>query len=355
MMNIKQYEKTASDFDALSKATKHNESKAGDELEIMLNKSAMTPEKVANFEQQEFIYPKTIPKGSSTVIVGDSGVGKTTILLEMARHEAKNGFEVEYFDFDSNEADIKKYTLFATESGFRYHTQIEIPDPDKYIDSLVGYFKTVDCSNRVYIFDTLRMFTDDLEPKKLSRFFKHVRTMIQFRGPIVIAHHTNKRPEDNGSDIFAGLSLIRTNCDNLIYLQSQQQPDGTLLVSSMTDPPRAKRRANLENCSWTIGVDRNVTLNAEHIPILNAVIPIIDEEHIKVIQEILKIEGETIEGKLIAKARSNDVSITRRGGLRILKTYKSKWSIKNGKGSSKIYYLDDLTKKGDDIDVKKYF
>lgn len=310
------------------------------DLDSRLNKWALTKSDVDGIEDSEMIYPNTIAKSKHTIIVADSGGGKTTIFLSVAKYLASQGLEVSYFDFDSAQDDMKKYALFAEEHGFKYITETKTNlEGHMLVPELLEMVKEVPqetASNQVFFFDTMRMFTLDLDQKQTTKFLLGVRKLTQYGVTCTTLHHNNKRPEMDGSGMFAGLNNIKTNCDNLIYLSAQFHDDGSMTVSSNTNPPQAKRRSDTKNMSWRIK-DRIATPLEEFVPI--ASIPDDDQSIILKIKDLLIKHGELNESHLQKLVQQEKIT-GRRVLKRILTMYRGKeFDYRQGDKNAHLYSI----------------
>jgi len=294
------------------------------DLDTQLSEWTLTKDDVAEIEDSIMIYPNTIAKSKHTIIVADTGAGKTTIFLMIASYLSKRGYEVAYFDYDSSQDDMKRYALFAEENGFQYVTENKTNvEGHLLVPKLLEMVKDVspeNASNKVFIFDTMRMFTQDLEHRSTTNYLSGIRKLTQYGVTCSTMHHNNKRPEIDGSGMFAGLNNIKTNCDNLIYLSAEFHNDGSMTISSETDPPKAKRRSNTKNMSWQIK-DRVASPLEEFVPI--ATIGEDEKTVILKIKNVLMKHGELNESKLLELIHKECIT-SRRISKRILMNYRDK-------------------------------
>ena len=310
------------------------------DLDSQLSEWALTRDDVSEIEDSIMIYPNTIAKSKHTIIVADTGAGKTTIFLMIASYLAKEGLEVSYFDYDTPQDDMKRYALLAVENGFQYISEIKTNiDGHMLVTKLLEMVKQAspdNASNKVFIFDTMRTFTNDIDPKNTTNFLLGIRKLTQYGVTCVTLHHNNKRREDDGSDMFAGLNNIKTNCDNLIYLRAEFHDDGSMTVSSETNPPKAKRRANTKNMSWRIK-DKVATLLDNFVPI--ATIGNDEKAAISKIKDVLIRNGELNESKLLEFIYEEGIT-SRRIAKRILMNYREKeFQFRVGSKNAHLYSI----------------
>jgi energy-coupling factor transporter ATP-binding protein EcfA2 len=317
-----------------------NQNESSCDLDTQLREWTLTKEDVADIEDSVMIYPNTIAKSKHTIVVADTGAGKTTIFLMIAAYLQKQGFEVSYFDYDSPQDDMKQYALYAEENSFQYITENKTNvEGHLLIPKLLEMVKKVspeNASNKVFIFDTMRTFTNDIEPKFTTNFLLGVRKLTQFGVTSISLHHNNKRPELDGSGMFAGLNNVKTNCDNLIYLTAEFHDNGSITVSSETNPPKAKRRSNTKNMSWQIK-DRVAVALEEFVPILT--IHESDKLAISKIKETLLKHGELNESRIQELIKEEKI-VSRRDVKRILMTYRGKeFQYRVGDKNANLYSI----------------
>lgn len=310
------------------------------DLDTQLSKWTLTKDDVAEIEDSIMIYPNTIAKSKHTIVVADTGAGKTTIFLMIASYLAKEGLEVSYFDYDTPQDDMKRYALLAVENDFQYISENKTNvDGHLLIRKLLDMVKHVspdNASNKVFIFDTMRTFTNDIDPKYTTNFLLGIRKLTQYGVTCITLHHNNKRPESDGTDMFAGLNNIKTNCDNLIYLRAKFHEDGSMTVSSETNPPKAKRRSNTKNMSWQIK-DRVALPLEEFVPI--ATIGEDEKAVILKIKNVLMKHGELNESKLLELIYKECIT-SRRISKRILMNYRDKeFQFRVGSKNAHLYSI----------------
>jgi len=317
-----------------------NQSQSLCDLVTQLSEWTLTKEDVTNIEDSEMIYPNTIAKSKHTIVVADSGGGKTTIFLSVAAYLASQGFEVSYFDFDSAQDDMKKYALFAEEHGFKYITETKTNlEGHMLFPELLEMVKEVpqeNASNQVFFFDTMRMFTLDLDQKQTTKFLLGVRKLTQYGVTCTTLHHNNKRPEMDGSGMFAGLNNVKTNCDNLIYLSAQFHDDGSMTVSSNTNPPQAKRRSDTKNMSWRIK-DRIATPLEDFVPITS--IQDDDQSIILKIKDLLIKHGELNESHLQKLVQQENITGRRHLKRILTKCRDTEFHYRKGDKNAHLYSI----------------
>jgi hypothetical protein len=79
----------------------------------------------------------------------------------------------------------------------------------------------------------------------------------------ILLAHTNKYRNADGKFQYEGTGDLESDVDELIYFEPQENPDGTLTVSTRCE----KRRAEMTPMTWDIHRDRTVTQRSEYIDV----------------------------------------------------------------------------------------
>jgi len=322
------YEKSANKF---MSETEHHRQLSMSQLR---EKMAMTAERAKRIESAEFIYEKLIPKGLITVIAAPPNGGKTTIAMHIAAVIAAKHFQVFYIDFDSSGIHIGEYFKMTHPANIEYWTEIGSDlDAQALLAQLVHASKNeTDQSDCVYIFDTLKKFTNLMNKAKVAEFMGKVRSLTRNGATVLLLAHTNKRPEVDGSYLFEGVGDVKNDCDNLFYLLPTKNDDGSLTVTvDLGDS--SKKKALLEPCTFIIQPDRTVNLSEQYADPESVRSYEHDKSDIETILNIL--QGGTInESMLIDFAQQQGIS--RRQCRRILRSY-NYWSITKGDKNATLY------------------
>ena len=303
-------------------------------MQVLREKMAMTAERAKRIESAEFIYEKIITKGLITVIAAPPNGGKTTIAMHMATVMAANGFQVFYIDYDSSGIHIGEYFKLTHHANIEYWTEIDSDlDAQSLVNQLVEASKNEgnqpDC---VYIFDTLKKFTNLMNKAKVAEFMSKMRSLTRNGATVILLAHTNKRPEMDGCYLFEGVGDVKNDCDNLFYFLPMKNDDGSITVTvDLGDS--SKKKALLEPCTFVIQPNRTVNLAEEYANPES----IRSYEHDKNdIEAIIAILGDKTfnEGTLLEVAHQQGIS--RRNCRRILRSY-SYWSATKGEKNATLY------------------
>jgi hypothetical protein len=122
------------------------------------------------------------------------------------------------------------------------------------------------CEDVVIIIDTLKKFLDVINKQQSKKFYKMLRAISVKGATICLLGHTNKYAGEDGKQIFEGTADLRNDLDELIYLDSCENPNQkTLEVTTRPD----KVRAEFEPKSFIITLpERVVTECASAINLL---------------------------------------------------------------------------------------
>lgn len=301
-------------------------------------KMAMTTEKVKKIESAELLYEKIIAKGLVTVIAAPPNGGKTTISMHIAKVLAAKGFQVIYIDYDSAGIHVREYFEYAKASNFEYWAELDSDtDAEQLVNYLVGASKNEsNQSECIYIFDTLKKFTNLMTKSKVAEFMSKMRTLTRHGATVILLAHTNKRPESNGSYLFEGVGDVKNDCDNLFYLIPIKNHDGSTTVT-VDFENGGKKKALLEPCTFVIQSDRTVNLANDYAQPEDLKNYELDKDDIETIIGILS-NGELNESTLVELCQQQGIS--RRNGRRILRSYKC-WNVRKGDKNATLYSLSE--------------
>jgi len=216
----------------------------------------MTEDEVAAIQDPQWIIPNLVPQAHLVTIAAPPGAGKTTIVFHLCKSLADK-LQVVYVHADTNPSDAKDYFYQAKQAGIRYLTpdmKIGLSMSD-VVERLEGLAKgDMDLNGQVWIFDTLKKMVDVIQKKSLKDFLQTMRKLSSRGMTIVLLAHTNKHKDQEGQTLFEGTGDLKSDSDELIYLEAKDEGDGTLLVSTRLD----KVRADIEPISFSIDKERNV-------------------------------------------------------------------------------------------------
>ncbi|MDC0067656.1 bifunctional DNA primase/polymerase [Gammaproteobacteria bacterium] len=230
-----------------------------------LNEFKMTEQEVQAISDPAWVIPDFIHSGHVIAIAAEPGAGKTTILFHLCKSLTRS-FEVVYVHADTNPTDAKDYWMQAEIEGITYLTPdmkvgLSMEDVVRRLQSLSQ--SDADLNNQVWVFDTLKKMTDVIQKKNLKDLLQTMRKLSNRGMTIVLLCHTNKHRDADGNRIFEGTGDLKSDVDELIYLDPLKQPDGKLVVSTRPD----KVRADIRPLTFEVDAQRQVTQRDEFIDV----------------------------------------------------------------------------------------
>ena len=218
----------------------------------------VTTEMVQKIEGAQFAWKEFIPQGQMIVICAQANAGKTTLMTHIAGELSMNGYSVFYINADAGASDIKEYQHHAMDFGYKLiNPDITNGSAEKVVRELRNIAELeVDYSKSVIILDTLKKFVEMMNKSKAKDFYGLLRTLTSKGMTVICLAHTNKYDGANGMPIYEGTGDTRNDFDNLIYLISAKNEDGTISVSSFKD----KERAKIKDISFVIDSNREVRM-----------------------------------------------------------------------------------------------
>lgn len=272
-------------------------------------------------EDTEIIWGTMIAGGHIVVVCAPPGGGKTTLLFHVASELSCEGHDVVYINSDIGAGDAKYFVNRAEESGMA----LLLPDlkqnlsAENVLFDLQGLVNEGrDCSGMVFVLDTLKKFCDVINKSHTKKIMKLFRQLTGRGATVILLAHTNKYRTTDGELIFEGTGDLKSDADELIYLVSEKNPDGSLVVSTKID----KSRAPITDMTFNISPDREVTIleNHQDIVALKAARLQISEDGptIEAIREALE-SGETKQADIIRYCQAKGIS--RRNSYQTLKRH----------------------------------
>lgn len=226
----------------------------------------MTDEEAEQITDAKYIEPGLIVEGHVVAIVAKPNGGKTTIMYHLACKWART-HTVVYIHADTNPGDAKLMLAIAKTYGVRYLT----PDMKvgKSMRNVVEDMQRLatsdtDLSGHVWLFDTLKKMTNVINKDSLRQLLMLLRKLSSRGMTCILLAHTNKYRNADGEWQFEGTGDLEADTDELIYFEPQENPDGSLTVSTRC----VKRRADIAAMTWDIHRDRTVVQRTEYVDVL---------------------------------------------------------------------------------------
>lgn len=282
---------------------------------------ALTGAEIKFLESIKMLVPGLIPNAHIINFVAPAGAGKTTIAMHLCREMAGRGISVWYVNADSAPDAAKSYlesvngldNFLLILPDFKGVSMAEIQNAlTAYID------RKESLENTVIVFDTLKKAVDMMSKRGLREFYKWGRKLSALGATVILLGHTNKHTGPDGRLIFEGTGDIRNDTDELFYLESVEQDDGSQIVTMRPDKTRA---FEIRPATFTIHTDRTVTRNDSVID--TATMLAAQETRVKdagtieaildAINDLARKGAEPIQNRIVAalKGRINHKTIRR--------------------------------------------
>jgi len=226
----------------------------------------LTDEEADMISDPKWVYENLIIQGHLSVFPAPPNGGKTAVFMHIAGEIAEQ-YQVFYVNADISAADAKSMLSIAKSKGFK----LLLPDMKAGLsmDDVITYLEAMnkenaDYSNYIFIFDTLKKMTDVINKSNSKKLYKTLRGLSAKGMTIILLAHTNKYADKEGKPIYEGTGDLRADVDELIYLTSKKNTDGSMTISTEPD----KVRGIFEAITFEISSDRKVSLSDNFIDIV---------------------------------------------------------------------------------------
>ncbi len=277
----------------------------------------------------EWVYEGLIPEGHIVVFAAPPNGGKTTVLFHLAcTHIVDRGYDVVYVHADVNPSGAKAMRAEAVRANVRYLTPDmkvgkSMEDIVRHLDQLSN--SDVDLTGQVWFFDTLKKMGDVIQKTGMKKLFQMFRRLCAKGMTVCLLAHTNKWKDSDGNWKFEGVGDLESDCDDLIYFDPDKGPDGSLVVSTVCEVGRGKRRADIEPMTFEISADRKVARSREYVDVAQkqarAAQRETDEPIIAALTEVLTSEGTMKQYELIAFAKAASSTFNEKRTRAVLRRY----------------------------------
>jgi archaellum biogenesis ATPase FlaH len=255
----------------------------------------VTEDYVNGLGKEKWLFPNLIIASHLVVIIALAGGGKTTIFFNyVVPYMVNQGAKVFYIDADNPASEHKKMKTFVDEIGFT------LLNPNVIVGRGVDTFRQTltemvnsgtDLSGHVFIFDTLKKFTDLMSKSDVKDFLTLCRTMNNRGATCIFLAHANKFRDKNENLIPEGVGDVKNDVDDLIFFERVKKPGGIDVTTLVDVDKGAKTRGIFQPISFHIDTERKVSMyeNALALPKL------IDKSNQKATgEEILDIAEEIL-------------------------------------------------------------
>lgn len=281
----------------------------------------MSIEQVAKLADQKFVEPDLFVHGHVIVLPAPPNAGKTTIVFFHLAPRWTGQYTVLYVDADSNPSDVKRMHGHAMKHGIRYITPdyIEGGSAEKTLRDLEALAKSdADLGAYILVIDTLKKFANVIHKAGMRTLMKLFRKLSSKGMTVILLAHTNKYRDAEGNLVFEGVQDLKSDCDEMIYLEPRENPNGSLTVSSRRD----KARALISQFTWTIHRDRTVTRESDYIDVLSdSKQKALREKDEAVIEAIMEALSSGIETQTEVLAHCAQRRLNEKRVRKVLKSY----------------------------------
>lgn len=219
-----------------------------------LDKLVITKEMVDKVESTQIIWRKALVKGHVNLWVAPSNGGKTLLASLAARELSSIGYKVYYMQEDAAVGDLKEMQQQAEEHDYRLVSSVlGETSTDEILNALRKWTNSdIDLSEYVFIFDTLKKFSEVMQKAESKQFFKLMRTLTVRGATVLLLGHSNKNLTNDGKLIFEGVGDNRNDVDELMYILSSVSNSSNHITFTITPD---KVRSKVEKVSFTYDKD----------------------------------------------------------------------------------------------------
>lgn len=249
----------------------------------------ITAQEISQFAAAKVIVPDLVISGHLTSIIAPANAGKTALFTHLAGDMAKRGYDVFYINADLSMSDAALPKSLASAHGWR----LILPDArdGDSVDVVTQILRDMAHSNDnlsliVIILDTLKKFTDLQNKQQAKEIFMLLRA-LNARGATVIGlGHTTKYRDEKDNLIFDGVGDLKTDVDEMIYLESYRVPDSNkTILTTYVD----KKRGTVDQASFQISWNELVGPEVQRLDI------VIDTRALALRQELMEKEYWVVE------------------------------------------------------------
>lgn len=240
----------------------------------LLRAFAMKDEYVEKLGKERFLFKDLLIGNHILTMIAMPGGGKTTFFFyHVSPALAEAGLKVWYCDFDSPASDHKRMKDTADRHGFTLLNPDTVPGADmgQLLDTLREIAdSSADLAGWVFVVDTLKKVADLMSKGSIKSFYMLARKLCNLGATVVLLAHANKFRDKEGNLVFEGCGDVRSDTDELIFLERVTNPNGGIDVSTICDPDRgAKVRGIFKPFSFHVSESREITFYENPLPIID--------------------------------------------------------------------------------------
>jgi hypothetical protein len=249
----------------------------------MLAEHTLTHDEINQFADPRWLVENLVIKGQLSAYPAPPNGGKTLLFMELARELAED-HTVVYINMDIAGSGSKRHWTQAKESGVEWVT----PDlKNTNINHLMSSLYSAhvgDLKNTVIIIDTLKKLTDMIDKRKSKALYKNLRKLTSKGATVICLCHTNKYKDSDGNYIYEGTGDLRSDVDNLIYLEPFHEGSNLRTLSTRPD----KTRGAFEPITFEFDDNRRMKVADEFIDANTMVQESADKEGIDEVNQALR-------------------------------------------------------------------
>jgi len=277
-----------------------------------------------------------------SVLVAMPNGGKTLLAQHWSREMATKGYTVTYVIEDGG---IKSFDR-ALENGYNngYHVVSSNANTGQSPESLLSHLKNMvnnglSLHKHVFIFDTLKKFTDILDKKSNKELFQTFRAMTMRGASILALAHANKYLDDNGNLVYEGTGDVLADTDSLYYMYSHKYKDSST-QNALLKMEKSRATEAISEISYKFDTDDYTAKKLDKIINVKELVVVQDlnakfDKEIKVIVEFIRKKPLTKQE--IYEILTYEFATSRRQAFELINALDShNWEIyKTGNGNEK--------------------
>lgn len=227
------------------------------DVEKALSKFKPTKKYLEGIGKEEWLFKNILVRQHVLTVIAFPGGGKTAIFFRHISKKiaARPDCDVYYFDADSPASEHPQMAKFANKHDINY---LQITSSKKGVQGMMELLdkfvkKKADLDGKVFIFDTLKKFTNMMKKDDTKGFYDVMKKITSLGGSIVLLGHANKRKEKDGCMMYEGTADVLADTDDLMYLETVRSDDNGIDVSTVVDASKnTKFRGIIKPISFSV-------------------------------------------------------------------------------------------------------
>jgi len=299
---------------AVDEAFYHEREYVSGKFMEMLDEHRLTKDEIDQFAEPTWLVDNLVIKGHLSAFPAPANGGKTLLFMELARELASDNLVV-YINMDISGVGSRRHWKQAEESGIHWVTpDLKGSNINKLMSDL--YASPIeDLKHTVIVIDTLKKLTDMIDKRKSKSLYKSLRRLTSKGATVICLCHTNKYKDADDNLIYEGTGDLRSDVDNMIYLEPFHE--GTKLRSLSTRPDKV--RGAFEPITFEFDDDRRLSVADAFIDTNTLIQEAKDQEGIDAINEAIS-GGCSRQSEIVDFVKERD-GWNRKKVLRVLTNY----------------------------------